>query len=191
MRKRSQMRIAWEVGLLVGCLLLFGCPKKPEVAQAPPSPPGPAAAVVQEQVQETVVQPVPAPAPPAAVQETVKEEVQVVQTITLQDVFFDFDTAAIREDQKAALDANGSVLKANPTLKVLIEGHCDERGTAEYNLGLGERRATAVRDYLVAAGIPAEQIATISYGKERPFVLGHDETAWQWNRRGHVVLQGP
>lgn len=85
MRKRSQMRIAWEVGLLVGCLLLFGCPKKPEVAQAPPSPPGPAAAVVQEQVQETVVQPVPAPAPPAAVQETVKEEVQVVQTITLQE----------------------------------------------------------------------------------------------------------
>lgn len=82
-------------------------------------------------------------------------------------------------------------MKANPTLKVLIEGHCDERGTAEYNLGLGERRATAVRDYLVAAGIPAEQIATISYGKERPFVLGHDETAWQWNRRGHVVLQGP
>ncbi|MFI5339649.1 MAG: OmpA family protein, partial [Candidatus Methylomirabilales bacterium] len=67
---------------------------------------------------------------------------------------------------------------------------CDERGTAEYNLGLGERRAKAVKDYLVAAGVAADRIATISYGKERPFVLGHDESAWKWNRRGHFVITG-
>ncbi|MFI5342080.1 MAG: peptidoglycan-associated lipoprotein Pal [Candidatus Methylomirabilales bacterium] len=186
------MRLPLEVGLLVGCLLLFGCPKRSEVVQAPPALTGPAAGVViGERVQEAVVQPVPAPPAPAVVQETVKEEVQVVETVALQEIFFDFDKATIREDQKAALDANGSILKANPNVKVLIEGHCDERGTVEYNLGLGERRAKAVRDYLVAGGIPAERIAIVSYGKERPFVLGHDESAWKWNRRGHVVIQGP
>jgi peptidoglycan-associated lipoprotein len=118
----------------------------------------------------------PAPAAPAA--------------SPLKDVFFDFDKSNIREDQKAALAENVAWLRVNATAKITIEGHCDERGTAEYNLGLGERRAKAVKDYLVAAGIPAERIATISYGKERPFVLGHDESAWKWNRRGHFVITG-
>jgi len=72
----------------------------------------------------------------------------------------------------------------------VVEGHADERGTNEYTLALGERRATAVRDYLVAAGIAADRIRTISYGEERPFVLGHDESAWRWNRRGHFVPKG-
>ncbi len=83
-----------------------------------------------------------------------------------------------------------AILKENPNLKLTIEGHCDERGTAEYNLALGERRAKAGKDYLVAAGIPADRITTISYGKERPFVLGHDENAWKWNRRDHMVITG-
>jgi peptidoglycan-associated lipoprotein len=78
-------------------------------------------------------------------------------------------------------------MKTNGKAKITVEGHCDERGTAEYNLALGEHRAKAVRDYLVAAGIPANRIATISYGEERPFVTGHDEGAWKWNRRGHIV----
>jgi peptidoglycan-associated lipoprotein len=108
----------------------------------------------------------------------------------LKDVFFDFDKAAIRDDQKAALNDNVGWLKVNTGAKALIEGHCDERGTAEYNLGLGERRAKAVKDYLIAAGVAADRISTISYGKERPFVLGHDESAWKWNRRGHFTLQG-
>jgi peptidoglycan-associated lipoprotein len=81
-------------------------------------------------------------------------------------------------------------LKANARAKITLEGHCDERGTAEYNLALGERRAKAVKDYLIAAGIPADRVSTISYGKERPFVLGHDESAWKWNRRGHFVISG-
>jgi peptidoglycan-associated lipoprotein len=108
----------------------------------------------------------------------------------LKDAFFNFDKHNIRDDQKAALNDNAAWLKAHPKARILVEGHCDERGTAEYNLALGERRAKAVKEYLVAAGIPAERISTISYGKERPFVLGHDESAWKWNRRGHFVLQG-
>jgi peptidoglycan-associated lipoprotein len=108
----------------------------------------------------------------------------------LKDVFFDFDKAEVREDQKAALSEDVGWLKANARVKITVEGHCDERGTAEYNLGLGERRAKAVKDYLVDGGIAADRIATISYGKERPFVLGHDESAWKWNRRGHFVISG-
>jgi len=108
----------------------------------------------------------------------------------LKDVFFDFDRAAIRNEQKAALNDNAGWLKANSGAKIILEGHCDERGTAEYNLALGERRAKVVKDYLIAAGVAAERVSTISYGKERPFVLGHDESAWKWNRRGHFVLQG-
>jgi peptidoglycan-associated lipoprotein len=108
----------------------------------------------------------------------------------LKDVFFDFDKSNLRDDQKAALTEDVGWLKGNTRAKLTVEGHCDERGTAEYNLGLGERRAKAVKDYLVAAGIPADRVATISYGKERPFVLGHDESAWKWNRRGHFVTGG-
>jgi peptidoglycan-associated lipoprotein len=108
----------------------------------------------------------------------------------LKDAFFNFDKSVIRDDQKAALNDNVGWLKVNTQARILVEGHCDERGTAEYNLALGERRANAVKDYLVGAGISADRISTISYGKERPFVLGHDESAWKWNRRAHFVLQG-
>ena len=113
-----------------------------------------------------------------------------VEASPLKDAFFDFDKSALRNDQKAALNDDVAWLKGNAGTKVLIEGHCDERGTVEYNLGLGERRAKAVKDYLIAAGVAADRISIISYGKERPFVLGHDESAWKWNRRGHFVLQG-
>jgi peptidoglycan-associated lipoprotein len=108
----------------------------------------------------------------------------------MKDVFFDFDKFNIRDDQTAALNDNVAWLKANARVRVTIEGHCDERGTAEYNLGLGERRAKAVKDYLVGGGIAADRIASVSYGEERPFVLGHDENAWKWNRRGHFAISG-
>jgi peptidoglycan-associated lipoprotein len=107
----------------------------------------------------------------------------------LQDVFFDFDKSLIRPDAKKSLEENVRWLRANPSAKILIEGHCDERGTREYNLALGQRRAKSAQDHLVAAGINAKRIRTISYGKERPFALGHDESAWKWNRRAHFVLQ--
>jgi peptidoglycan-associated lipoprotein len=109
----------------------------------------------------------------------------------MEDVFFAFDRADLGVEVKAALDRNVVTLKANPGVTVVIEGHCDERGTNQYNLALGERRAKAVQEYLVAAGIAADRIKTISYGEERPFVLGHDESAWRYNRRAHVVPKGP
>jgi peptidoglycan-associated lipoprotein len=106
----------------------------------------------------------------------------------LKDVFFDFDKFNIKDDQKAALNDNITYLKTNQRVRITLEGHCDERGTVEYNLGLGERRAKSTKDYLVAAGIAADRVNVISYGKERPFVLGHDESAWKWNRRSHFVI---
>jgi len=137
---------------------------------------------------ETPVQPAPAAAAPGA--PAAAAQPGVPGPSPLKDVFFDYDKANIRDDQKAALNDNVGWLKGNTGAKVLLEGHCDERGTAEYNLGLGERRSKAVKDYLIAAGIAADRISIISYGKERPFVLGHDESAWKWNRRAHFVLQG-
>ncbi len=198
MRFRSSTRILFMVGLLVGSLALFGCPKRPEVMQAAPSAPGPVAAPAPApappapapapapEVRVTPPPPAPAPAPaPAA-----PAPAPAPAASPLKDVFFDFDKSNIKDDQKAALNDDVAWLKANPAAKVLIEGHCDERGTVEYNLALGERRAKAGKDYLIAAGIPADRISIISYGKERPFVLGHDESAWKWNRRDHFVLQG-
>ena len=107
----------------------------------------------------------------------------------LKDALFDYDKSSIRPDAKLNLDENAKWLKANPKAALTIEGHCDERGTGEYNLGLGQRRAKAAKDYLVSAGINPKRIKAISYGKERPFVPGHDESAWKWNRRAHFVLQ--
>ena len=193
MRFRSSVRVLFTVGLLVGSLALFGCPKRPEVGQAPPSAPGPGAVVAPAAPSPTTAPPevrVQPPAATAVVPEAPKAPETVVAASPLKDAFFDFDKSALRDDQKAALTEDVAWLKGNAGAKVLIEGHCDERGTAEYNLGLGERRAKAVKDYLIAAGIAAERISIISYGKERPFVLGHDESAWKWNRRGHFVLQG-
>lgn len=200
MQERSSVRILFTVGVLAGSLALMGCPKRPEVAQAGPGAVGPGAAtapgapgVPGARPGET---PVTRPAPPTEtpVRPSPGAPATAVPGVPpgspLKDVFFDYDKANIRDDQKAALNDNVGWLKANARVKATLEGHCDERGTAEYNLGLGERRAKAVKDYLVAAGIAADRIATISYGKERPFVLGHDESAWKWNRRGHFVMTG-
>ena len=169
--------------LLVVALTLWGCPKRPDVVQAPPAPAGPAAAAPAP-APEVQVAPPAAPAPPMVMQETVK-----VTEVTLADIFFDFDKSNIKDDQKPAFQTTLAALQADPKLKVLIEGHCDERGTPEYNLALGERRAKAVKDALGAAGIAPERVSIISYGKERPFVLGHDESAWKMNRRAHMVVQ--
>ncbi len=165
--------------LLPVALLLAGCPKKPEVQTAAPAAvaPTPGEAVVEPE-QEVVI-----------VEE--REEVVVIEPVeegALEDVFFDFDKSLIRPDARQALDEGILWLSENPGARIVVEGHCDERGTNEYNLALGERRAKAVLDYLVAGGIDSGRISTISYGEERPFCLGHDESAWQCNRRGHFVV---
>jgi peptidoglycan-associated lipoprotein len=185
--------------VLVVALTLWGCPKRPEVVQAPPAPAGPAAAApappppAPEPVPEPAPAPVPepapqvqapppAPAPPAAAPAPAPKA-------NLMDVFFDFDKSNIKPDQQAAIKTDLAALQADPQLKLLIEGHCDERGTAEYNLALGERRAKAVKDALQAAGIAADRLSIISYGKERPFAQGHTASAWKENRRAHMVEQ--
>ena len=103
-------------------------------------------------------------------------------------VFFDFDKSVIKPEGQTTLQRQADWLKRYPNYSITIEGHCDDRGTREYNLALGERRATAVRNALVALGIPANRMKTISYGKERPAVLGDNEAAWAQNRRGVTVL---
>jgi peptidoglycan-associated lipoprotein len=105
----------------------------------------------------------------------------------LKDAYFAYDSSAVRPDTRDTLLTNAQWLKANPDVAVTIEGHCDERGTAEYNLALGQRRAQAARDVLMAAGVEPGRICLISYGKERPAVMGHDEAAWRWNRRAHFA----
>ncbi len=103
-------------------------------------------------------------------------------------VFFDFDKYDIKDAARGTLDRQAAWLRANPSVTVTVEGHCDERGTREYNLALGERRAQAVVDYLVSLGIDANRVSTISYGKERPEQVGHTEAAWAQNRRGVAVV---
>jgi|SRR5581483_10451946 len=106
----------------------------------------------------------------------------------LGDVFFDYDQNVLREDGRAALQRDASWLARWPSTRILVEGHCDERGTAEYNLALGERRAAAVRDYLVSLGVTPERIEVRSLGKEAPFCRESGESCWSQNRRGHFVI---
>lgn len=98
-------------------------------------------------------------------------------------VYFDYDQSTLTSEAQATLDRQAAFLKANPSVRIVIEGHCDERGTREYNLALGDRRASAARDYLVAKGVNASRLTTISYGKERPEIGGSNETSWALNRR--------
>ena len=106
----------------------------------------------------------------------------------LKPVFFPVDSADLDEAGRAVATANAAVLKKYTSWGITVEGHCDERGTAEYNLALGERRALAVKTYLSSLGIPPDRIRTVSYGKEFPFDMGHTEDAWARNRRGHFVI---
>jgi peptidoglycan-associated lipoprotein len=106
----------------------------------------------------------------------------------MQDAYFDLDKADIRSDARANLSKSADFLRNYPTLKVVIEGHCDERGSTEYNLALGDRRAAAVKQYLVSLGIAADRMSTVSYGKEKPFCTQSNESCWQQNRRGHFVM---
>ena len=105
----------------------------------------------------------------------------------VQDAYFDLDKADIRADARTALSKTAEFLRNYPQIKATIEGHCDERGSTEYNLGLGDRRASAVKQYLVGLGISADRLSTVSYGKEKPFCMEASEACYQQNRRGHFV----
>ena len=123
--------------------------------------------------------PTPAPAPAPSFAEWFDQNIK--------DAFFDFDKSDIRPDARDALAKTAEALRSRPDVKVVIQGHCDERGSTEYNLALGDRRAQAVRQFLISLGISADRMQTVSYGKEKPFCTTHDEECWQLNRRGHFV----
>jgi peptidoglycan-associated lipoprotein len=161
---------------------------RPGVAEALP-PAGDTAGVRPPAPPEPVREPVPVPPEP------IREDAIAAASLDdlnrsspLKPVFFDLDSSELTRDGQTVLEENGSVLKKNATWTVTIEGHCDETGTAEYNLALGERRAVVVRAYLVSLGIAAERLRTVSYGKEFPFDPGHDEAARAKNRRAHFVI---
>jgi len=111
-----------------------------------------------------------------------------VRTMLATMIHFDYDKSNIRSEDAAVLDQKVAILQANPNLRIRISGHCDERGSDEYNLALGNRRATAAKQYLVSHGIEAGRIETVSYGEERPIAPGHDEAAWAQNRRDEVEI---
>jgi peptidoglycan-associated lipoprotein len=130
----------------------------------------------------------PPPPPPPPPQTTTKQRFSDVLSSRIQDAYFDYDKSDIRPDARDALTTNAATLKSifgDYPDAVVVEGHCDERGSAEYNLGLGDRRATAAKDFLVQLGVPSDRLKTISYGKERPVCTESNESCWQKNRRAH------
>ncbi len=137
----------------------------------------------QEATARVTVTPPPAPvAQPSATEEEMFNR-------NIKDIFFDYDKYDVRPDQQSALQADAAWLSQHPNVKFTIEGHCDERGSTEYNLALGDNRANAVKSALVQAGVAADRIKTISYGKEKPFCTESNEQCWQQNRRGHFNAQ--
>lgn len=126
--------------------------------------------------------PPPPPPPPSATEEELFAQ-------HVKDIYFDYDTDAIRPDQQSSLQGDAQFLSQHPNIQFTVEGHCDERGSTEYNLALGDRRASAVKNALVQAGVSAGRVKTISYGKEKPFCTESNESCWQQNRRGHFVYQ--
>jgi peptidoglycan-associated lipoprotein len=132
----------------------------------------------------TVVEP-PAPVPPPPRSLTDAE----IFARDVKDIFFDYDKYNIRDDARPVLVSDANVLKERSSIRVLIEGHCDERGSEKYNLALGDRRANSTKEFLVSQGVPADRVETVSLGEERPFAEGHDEAAWAQNRRAHFVMK--
>jgi len=160
------------------------CKKKPKEVPPPPPP---------QEVEQPKVEKVEAPVvqEPQLTEEEMflqKSLDQINREKPLGTVYFDYDRALIRDDARPVLEANASWLSKFRTVKILIEGHCDERGTEEYNLALGEKRAKSTQDYLLSLGVASDRIKIISYGKSQPINPGHDEAAWQMNRRAQFLV---
>lgn len=187
----SRFRCAFIVVSLITAIGASACAKKPPVpAPAPPPPPPPAT--------RPAPPPPPPPPPPAPAQPPralTEDEVFAQKTVEalnaerpMGDVFFAFDSQELSEEARATLDRSAGWLKRWPTVRLTVEGHCDSRGTAEYNLSLGERRAAAARSYLVGLGVPGDRVVAVSKGKEQPFCFDESEACWSQNRRGHVLI---
>lgn len=187
--------VARAAATFVALAFFAGCAgKKPPPGPAT-GPSTPAAPTVT--TPETPPPPTRAPEPPTVPTDPTAMKASDLNTLTVDEinknspmkpVFFALDADTIDEDGRKVLDANAQVLKQYPNWVITIEGHADERGTSEYNLALGDRRALAAKNYLVTLGVPADRLKTVSYGKEFPFDTGHDESAWAQNRRAHFTL---
>jgi peptidoglycan-associated lipoprotein len=181
---------AWVV------LVTSGCHKKVATAPPPPPPPAPAReapAPPPERPRPAAAAPpapAPAPAPPVATAHTQQTLADYLNK--LLDAYFDYDKAELRSDAQTALNKNSSellsLLKEFPNTRFVLEGDCDERGSAEYNLALGDRRAMAAKEFLTQIGVPAEHLTTVSHGKESPVCTEHNEECWQKNRRAHLSV---
>ena len=194
------MRYTRLVLVAVAAAAMFGagCAKKKVAAQAPPSTPPPAATTQQSQTtqqraQTTTPTPAPTPVAPQTSRMPNAETRARIDTLLarIEDAYYDYDKSTLRPDAIKALQADSTelrdILKDYPDYKLTVEGHCDERGSAEYNMALGQQRADAAKNYLVNVGIPSAQLSTVSYGKEKPVCDEHDEGCWQKNRRVHIV----
>jgi peptidoglycan-associated lipoprotein len=167
------------------------CGKK-EAPKTSPPPPPPVAAAPAPPPPPPPPPPAPKPAPPAQLTEDQLFAQKTLEQINaekpLADAYFDYDKADVKDDGRAALQKNADWLRRWPTVKVTVEGHCDSRGTPEYNLALGERRANSVRSYLTSLGVPADRVVVVSKGKEQPFCHEENESCWSQNRRGHFII---
>jgi peptidoglycan-associated lipoprotein len=188
------MKITMSMKSLIWVVLLLlagaGACRKAQPPVARPTPPAPPPSA-------TTTRPVD---PPAPMREPIPPEPLPSDSVAgrslddlnrdspLQPVFFDYDSSDVNDAGRAILQANAAVLKKYPSWVITVEGHCDERGTAEYNLALGERRAVSARTYLLSLGIDANRVRTVSYGSEFPFDPAHNEAAWGRNRRAHFVI---
>ncbi len=174
--------IVYSLAFILVFAFFAGCKKK--VKEVPPPP------QVKEQPKvEKVVEPV--------VQEPVLSEEEIFMSKSLEQInkekplemiHFDYDKYFVREDAKSILEKDAAWMKKFKTVKVLIEGHCDERGTEEYNLALGEKRAKSAMDYLASQGVSPDRMKILSYGKSQPLTTGHDEASWQMNRRAQFTI---
>jgi len=188
-------RVSLTMTILAMAATLAACKKPPAATPAPNPFPGSAPVVRSTPAPVTATVPPPPPVIPVdqpVIAATDPMSASSIENINkdspLKPVFFAYDSDALDERARAAMDGNAQVLRQYQTWLVTVEGHCDERGTAEYNLALGDRRALAVKTYLVSLGIATERIRTVSYGSEFPFSPGHDEGAWALNRRAHFML---
>lgn len=184
---RKSLVTVW-VGVLAVSLLFLGCPKKK---------PAPTPEVVE--LQETVVEEIEPPTPPVVIVDEVADpfgedleiaNIEAYERGLLGDVYFDFDKYDLKPEARERLAKNAEFMRDHPEYEIFIEGHCDERGTAEYNLALGDRRANATKSYLISLGIPAGPLEAVSFGEERPQCQESSEACWWRNRRAHFVIRG-
>jgi len=172
---KSKVLIILAIGLVFLIAGLNGCSKKKK-----------ATPVVQKKKEAPAR---PKPAPPAVVPKAPeKKEEGVPRDLSFQTIYFDYDKSIIRSDQRSMLERNAQLLSRYDTVKVRLEGHCDERGTEEYNIALGQRRADSIQSFLSDYGISSNRISTVTYGEMRPVDQGHNETAWSKNRRCEIII---